>query len=56
MGVREGWRYGLLGLPLAFAALPETIQKRYFRGDSACHENGLLDWLKAPDQYNTSTN
>ncbi|WP_371809201.1 MFS transporter [Aquabacterium sp. A08] len=22
MGVREGWRYGLLGLPLAFVALP----------------------------------
>jgi hypothetical protein len=35
---------------LAFAALPETIQKRYFRGDSACHENGLLDWLKAPER------
>ncbi len=35
---------------LAFAALPETIQKRYFRGDSACHENELLDWLKAPER------
>ncbi len=35
---------------LAFAALPETITQRYFRGDSACHENGLLDWLKAPDR------
>jgi len=35
---------------LAFAALPETIQKRYFRGDSACHENDLLDWLKAPER------
>jgi hypothetical protein len=33
---------------LAFAALPETITQRYFRGDSACHENELLDWLKAP--------
>lgn len=35
---------------LAFEALPETIQKRYFRGDSACHENDLLDWLKHPDR------
>src|ERR1039458_5651103 len=35
---------------LAFAALPETIIQRYFRGDSACHENGLLDWLKHPDR------
>src|SRR5437867_1166945 len=33
---------------LAFAALPETITQRYFRGDSACHENDLLDWLKHP--------
>jgi hypothetical protein len=35
---------------LAFAALPETIRQRYFRGDSACHENDLLDWLKAPER------
>lgn len=35
---------------LAFAALPETIQARYFRGDSACHENELLGWLKHPDR------
>lgn len=35
---------------LAFAALPETIQARYFRGDSACHENDLLGWLKHPDR------
>jgi len=35
---------------LAFAALPETVTQRYFRGDSACHENGLLDWLNAPDR------
>jgi len=33
---------------LAFAALPETITQRYFRGDSACHENELLEWLKHP--------
>ncbi len=35
---------------LAFAALPENIQERYFRGDSGCHENGLLCWLKHPDR------
>jgi hypothetical protein len=35
---------------LAFAALPDTIQQRYFRGDSACHENELLGWLKHPDR------
>jgi hypothetical protein len=35
---------------LAFAALPETIKERYFRGDSACHEKELLDWLKHPDR------
>jgi len=35
---------------LAFEALPESITHRYFRGDSACHENQLLDWLKHPDR------
>ena len=35
---------------LAFAALPQTITQRYFRGDSACHENELLAWLKHPDR------
>src|SRR5271157_4583994 len=35
---------------LAFAALPDTIQARHFRGDSACHENQLLGWLKHPDR------
>jgi hypothetical protein len=35
---------------LAFAALPETIRQRYFRGDSACHENQLLGWLHHPDR------
>jgi hypothetical protein len=35
---------------LAFAALPETVRERYFRGDSACHENELLDWLKAAER------
>jgi hypothetical protein len=35
---------------LAFAALPETVRHRYFRGDSACHENDLLEWLKDPER------
>jgi hypothetical protein len=35
---------------MAFAALPGDIVQRYFRGDSACHENGLLDWLKDPER------
>jgi len=30
----------------AFAALPETVGERYFRGDSACDEEGLLSWLR----------
>jgi hypothetical protein len=30
----------------AFAALPGTIQERYFRGDSACDEEELLSWLR----------
>jgi len=35
---------------MAFAALPENLRERYFRGDSGCHENGLLCWLKHPDR------
>lgn len=35
---------------LGFAALPEDIEQRFFRGDSACHENDLLGWLKHPDR------
>jgi Transposase DDE domain group 1 len=34
----------------AFAALPETVTQRFFRGDSACYEYGLLNWLKHPDR------
>ena len=30
----------------AFQALPDTIQERYFRGDSACWEKGLVQWLR----------
>ncbi|MEI7729891.1 MAG: transposase [Verrucomicrobiota bacterium] len=35
---------------LAFAALPATVSQRYFRGDSACHEHGLLAWLNHADR------
>jgi hypothetical protein len=35
---------------MAFAALPETVRERYFRGDSACHENELIGWLNHPDR------
>ena len=35
---------------LAFAALPDKIEQRYFRGDSACHERELLGWLKHSDR------
>lgn len=30
----------------AFAALPETVHTYYFRGDSACHESELVNWLR----------
>jgi len=34
----------------AFAALPTNITARYFRGDSACHEGELLQWLTHADR------
>lgn len=30
----------------AFAALPGTVGEFYYRGDSACHEQELLKWLR----------
>ena len=30
----------------AFQGLPETVVERYFRGDSACYEQSLLEWLR----------
>ena len=30
----------------AFAALPETVRTFYYRGDSACHERELMQWLR----------
>jgi hypothetical protein len=36
----------------AFAALPRrgVVKEYYFRGDSACHESGLLNWLRDEDR------
>jgi len=30
----------------AYAALPETVTEYYYRGDSACHESHLMQWLR----------
>ncbi len=30
----------------AFGALPETVSEYYCRGDAACYETDLLDWLR----------
>lgn len=30
----------------AFQALPENVTEYYFRGDSACYEKQLMDWLR----------
>jgi hypothetical protein len=30
----------------AFAALPGTVGEYYYRGDAACHESGLVNWLR----------
>jgi hypothetical protein len=30
----------------AFAALPATVKTFYYRGDSACHEHRLMNWLR----------
>src|SRR5882724_11403231 len=30
----------------AYAALPETVTEYYYRGDSACHESHLIQWLR----------
>jgi hypothetical protein len=44
-----GARYAPLSVAqAAFAALPETVHEYYFRGDSACYEQGLLHWLTDP--------
>ena len=30
----------------AFAALPSTVHEYYYRGDAACHESHLVNWLR----------
>lgn len=39
---------------LAFAVLPSTVRERYFFGDSACHGNELLGWLRHLDREKES--
>jgi DDE family transposase len=36
----------LAGAKRAFAALPETVETFYYRGDSASHERELMQWLR----------
>jgi len=36
----------------AFGVLPDTVTEYYFRGDSACHESGLVNWLRNPTRKN----
>jgi len=38
---------GLAVAKAAYAALPSTVKEFYYRGDSACHEHELVDWLRA---------
>jgi hypothetical protein len=35
---------------MAFSALPPSVKERYFRGDSACHQNELITWLNHADR------
>jgi hypothetical protein len=42
-----GAHVDLLGITKrAWAALPETVTERYYRGDSACYDQTLLKWLR----------
>ena len=42
-----GAQVELLGVTQrALAALPGTVEERYFRGDAACYEQTLLKWLR----------
>ena len=34
----------------AFAALPDSVTRRHFRGDSGCYEWNLLKWLRHEDR------
>ena len=35
----------LVAARIAFNSLPQSVEEYYFRGDSACHESGLVNWL-----------
>ena len=35
---------------MAFEALPKSVTERYFRGDSACYEGELLQWLSSDER------
>jgi hypothetical protein len=35
---------------MAFQGLPYTVRERYFRGDSACYEGQLLQWLSSEER------
>jgi hypothetical protein len=37
---------GLTAAKAAFASLPATVSEHYFRGDSACHQHELINWLR----------
>lgn len=37
---------GLAVAKAAYAALPSTVEEFYYRGDSACHEHELVNWLR----------
>lgn len=37
---------------MAFEAVPNGVTERYFRGDSACYEQQLLQWLNSADREN----
>jgi hypothetical protein len=42
---------GMSNLPLikrGFAALPQSVERRFFRADSACYDDPVLKWLSNP--------
>lgn len=44
---------GMSNLPLikrGFAALPSSVEKRFFRSDSACYEEPVIKWLANPQR------
>jgi hypothetical protein len=44
---------GMSNLPLikaGFAALPPSVEQRFFRADSACYEEPVLQWLADPNR------